>query len=175
MLSKIIMKEKLLFIIRPNKICGTQLGNVFLFVQIYSIYTDFHQQTTTNRVQVNIPNESKTFMGKTIHTLGVPMFIKLVTHCGVLLGRDYKGCAFILRLEQKNRTRVLYRTILCLNHGSFSCTWPHQGELGHKHPITLPLFLPVRHALILTRGGGVLESRGGRERCTYVLIHGHPK
>ena len=78
------MKENLLFIIRPNKICGLQLGNVFLFVQIYSIYTDFHQQSTTNRVQVNIPNEFKTFMGKTIHTLGVPMFIKLVTHCGVL-------------------------------------------------------------------------------------------
>ena len=71
------MKEKLLVAIRPNKICGTQLGNVFLFVQIYSIYTDFHQQTTRNRVQVNIPNESKTFMGRTIHTLGVPMFIRV--------------------------------------------------------------------------------------------------
>ena len=58
-----------------TRFCETQLGNVFLFVQIYSIYTDFHQQTTKNRVQVNIPNESKTFMGKTIHTLGLPMFM----------------------------------------------------------------------------------------------------
>ena len=58
------MKEKLLVIIRPNKIGGAQLENVFLFVQIYSIYTDFYWQTTTNRVQLNIPNNSKTFMGK---------------------------------------------------------------------------------------------------------------
>ena len=65
------MKEKLLVIIRPNKMGGAQLENVFLFVQNYSIYTDFYWQTTTNRVQLNIPNDSKTFMGKTIHTLGV--------------------------------------------------------------------------------------------------------
>ena len=61
------MKEKLLVIIRPNKIDRAQLENVFLFVQIYSIYTDFYWQTTTNRVQLNILNDSKTFMGKTIH------------------------------------------------------------------------------------------------------------
>ena len=62
------MKEKLLVIIRPSKISGAQLENVFLFVQIYSIYTDFtgKQQQI---VQLNIPNDSKTFMGKTIHTL----------------------------------------------------------------------------------------------------------
>ena len=65
------MKEKLLVIIRPNKIGGAQLENVFLFVQIYSIYTDFYCQTTSNRVQLNIPNDSKPFLGKTIHTLGV--------------------------------------------------------------------------------------------------------
>ena len=64
------MKEKLLVIIRPNKIGGAQLENVFLFVQIYSIYTNYWQ-TTTNRVQLNIPNLSQTFMDKTIHTLGV--------------------------------------------------------------------------------------------------------
>ena len=57
------MKEKLLVIIRPNKIGGAQLENVYLFVKIYSIYTDFYWQTTTNRVQLNIPNDSKTFMG----------------------------------------------------------------------------------------------------------------
>ena len=50
------MKEKLV-IIRPNKIGGAQLENVFLFVQIYSIYTDFYWRTTTNRVQLNIPND----------------------------------------------------------------------------------------------------------------------
>ena len=60
---KIFMKEKLLVIIRPNKIGREQLENVFLFVQIYSIYTDFYWQTTTNRVQLNIPNDSKTFYG----------------------------------------------------------------------------------------------------------------
>ena len=65
------MKEKLLVIIRPNKIGGAQLENVFLFVQIYSIYTAFYWQTTTNRVQLNIPNLSQTFMDKTIHTLSV--------------------------------------------------------------------------------------------------------
>ena len=65
------MKEKLLVIIKPNKIGGAQLENVFLVVQIYSIYTDFYWQTTTNRVQLNIPNDSKTFMGKTIQTVGV--------------------------------------------------------------------------------------------------------
>ena len=65
------MKRKLLVIIRPNKIGGAQLENVLLFVQIYSLYTDFYWQTTTNRVQLNIPNDSKTFMGKTIHTEGV--------------------------------------------------------------------------------------------------------
>ena len=65
------MKEKLLVNIRPNKINGAQLENVFLFVQIDSIYTDFYWQTTTNRVQLNNPNDSKTFMGKTIHTPGV--------------------------------------------------------------------------------------------------------
>ena len=65
------MKEKLLVIIRPNKIGGAQLENVYLFVKIYSIYTDFYWQTTTNRVQLNIPNDSKTFMGKSIHTIGV--------------------------------------------------------------------------------------------------------
>ena len=65
------MKEKLEVFISPNKIGGAQLENVFLFVQIYLIYTDFYWQTTTNRVQLNIPNDSKTFMGKTIHTLGV--------------------------------------------------------------------------------------------------------
>ena len=60
------MKEKLLVIIRPNKTgaaVGAQLENVFIFVQTYSIYTDFYWQTTTNRVQLNIPNDSKTFMG----------------------------------------------------------------------------------------------------------------
>ena len=63
------MKEKLLVIIRHNKIDGVQLENVFLFVQmIYLIYTGFYWQTTTNWVQLNIPNDSKTFMGKTIHT-----------------------------------------------------------------------------------------------------------
>ena len=65
------MKEKLLVIIRLNKIGRTQLENVLLFVQIYSIYTDFYWQTTTNGAQLNIPIDSKTFMGKTIHTLGV--------------------------------------------------------------------------------------------------------
>ena len=65
------MKEKLLVIIRPNKISGAQVENVFLFVQMYSIYTDFYWQTTRNQVQLNIPNDSKTFMGETIHTLGV--------------------------------------------------------------------------------------------------------
>ena len=65
------MTEKLLVIIRPNMIGGTQLENIFLFVQIYSIYTDFYRQTTRNRVQLNILNDSKTFMDKTIHTLGV--------------------------------------------------------------------------------------------------------
>ena len=44
------MKEKLLVIIRPNKIGGVQLENVFLFVQICLIYTDFYWQTTRNRV-----------------------------------------------------------------------------------------------------------------------------
>ena len=65
------MKEKLLIIIRPNKITRAQLENVFLFVQIYSIYTDFF---TDKRQQIGsswIPNDSKTFKGKTIHTLGV--------------------------------------------------------------------------------------------------------
>ena len=65
------MKEKLLIIIRSNKITRAQLENVFLFVQIYSIYTDFF---TDKRQQIGsswIPNDSKTFMGKTIHTLGV--------------------------------------------------------------------------------------------------------
>ena len=37
------MKEKLLFIIRPNKIIELQLENVFLYVQIYSIYTKFYR------------------------------------------------------------------------------------------------------------------------------------
>ena len=41
------MKEKLLVIIRPNKIGRAQLKNVFLFVQIYSIYNDFYWQTKT--------------------------------------------------------------------------------------------------------------------------------
>ena len=36
------MKEKLLVNIRPNKIGGVQPENVFLIVQIYSIYTDFY-------------------------------------------------------------------------------------------------------------------------------------
>ena len=58
-------------ILRPYKISGAQCENVFLFVQIYSIYTDFYWQTTTNQIQLNIPNDSKTFMGKTIHTLSV--------------------------------------------------------------------------------------------------------
>ena len=66
-----VMKEKLLVIIRPNKIGGEQLENVFLFVQIYSIYTDFYWQTTTNRAQLNISDDLKIFMGKTVHTLGV--------------------------------------------------------------------------------------------------------
>ena len=68
------MKEKLLviiMIIRPNKIGRAQFENVFHFVQIYSIYTDFYWQTKTNRVQVNILNDPKTFMGKTTHTVGV--------------------------------------------------------------------------------------------------------
>ena len=71
------MKGKLLVIIRPNKIGRAQLENgraqlenVFLFVQICSIYTECYWQTT-NRVQLNIPNDSKIFMGKTIHSLGV--------------------------------------------------------------------------------------------------------
>ena len=34
------MKEKLIVIIRSNKMGGAQLENAFLFVQIYSIYTD---------------------------------------------------------------------------------------------------------------------------------------
>ena len=63
------MKEKLLFIIRPNKIVELQLRNVFLYVQIYSIYTNFYRQTTSNRVQVNIRNELKTFVGQIIHTI----------------------------------------------------------------------------------------------------------
>ena len=65
------MKEKLLVIIRPNKIGGAQFENVFLFVQIYSIYTDFYWQTTTNWVQLSILNDSKTYVSKTIHNIGV--------------------------------------------------------------------------------------------------------
>ena len=65
------MKEKLLVILRPNKIGEAQLENVFLFVQIYSIYIEFYWKTTTNRVQLNVPNDSKTFMSKTIRILGV--------------------------------------------------------------------------------------------------------
>ena len=38
---KFSWKKKLLVIISPNKIGGELLENVFLFVQIYSIYTDF--------------------------------------------------------------------------------------------------------------------------------------
>ena len=78
--------------------------------------------------------------------------------------------AFILRLEQKNRTRVLYRTILCLNHGPFYLYIALSRELGHKHPITLPLFLPVRPALILTRGGGYLNSKVVG-RGAYICAH----
>ena len=65
LLSKIFMTEKLLVIIRPNKIGGAQPKNVFSFVQIYSIYTDFYWQTTTDRIQLNIPNygDAKTFYG----------------------------------------------------------------------------------------------------------------
>ena len=37
-LSKTVMKEELLFIIRPNKIGRAQLENIFLFVQVYSVY-----------------------------------------------------------------------------------------------------------------------------------------
>ena len=106
------MKEKLLLIVRPNKISGAQLENVFRFVQIYPVYTDFYWQTTTNRVQLNIPNDSKTFMGKTIHTLGVWNVYKHVTQSGVrLLMKDYKGCAFILRSFQNKRIEQACRTI----------------------------------------------------------------
>ena len=81
LLSKIFMKGKFLFIIGANKISGAQLEKIFLFVLIYSVYTDFYWKTTTNQVQVNIPNDSKTVMDKTIHSLQVcKMFIKLVTH-----------------------------------------------------------------------------------------------
>ena len=57
------MKEKLLFIIRFNmfnKVGGIELENVFLFVQ-----------TTTNQVQVKIPHDSTTFMGKIIQYISV--------------------------------------------------------------------------------------------------------
>ena len=74
MLSEIVMKEKLLVIIRPNKIGGAQLENVFLFVQIYWAQLEnvflFVQIYWIYTFTLNIPNDSKTFMGKTIHTLG---------------------------------------------------------------------------------------------------------
>ena len=46
-----------------------QLEKVFLWIQIYSIYTDFYCQTTSG--PGDILNDYNTFMGQTIYIIGV--------------------------------------------------------------------------------------------------------
>ena len=142
------MKKTFLIIIRPNRIVALQLENVFLPIQIYSIYTNFYCQTTSNRVQVNRNDSKTTFMGQTIcHDAQLCVdciyfvsdqimniiFVSTKTidgnwhwctsettvYQGVLAYRDLWGCAANgLLFHEKSLTWVSFSTKISLNIGS---------------------------------------------------------
>ena len=64
------MKEKLLFTTGPNNMLRSRHFIAFPYVNFYSILVNFHANTITNRNQMNIPNDCKTFLSDSIHELG---------------------------------------------------------------------------------------------------------